>query len=398
MAWLLWVCLRRITACAGTLAVGDVPVPPNGRPSDDAAAVAEATAAAPSLAGAFAVFHDLRRVPHTATPPRLIWACQRVAAWAYERGHRLTAVCYAEAAAAIEPTSAALADGAGRMCRTCGFVPRAELWYDRAVGLARRSRSPDEYVTACLGWGNLLRDRGELRRALPKIKRAGATARTAGMKGRAAEAVHDVFTIEMLLENYPRAVAFARRALALYPRHHRRYPYMAADFAALLVRRGLFPEALQILREVQNRLTSPGEQLQVWGLVGWAAGGLPSESSLFTRAVEIVVTGAQIHPYPAPGAVYGLAQGARLRSDWTLALQLSERARNLAHESDDQATYKVADTLTRELHLQRIGVGEPAADDAAAVVLRRIASEALKRLEAWRGPTWRPRSSPPLDQ
>jgi hypothetical protein len=202
----------------------------------------------------------------------------------------------------------------------------------------------------------------------------------------------------MLQENYPRAAAYARRAVALYPRHHRRYPYMAADFAALLVRRGLYPEALCILREVQKRLTSRWEQLQLWGLVGWAAAGSTQEFHLFAEAVETVLEGAQAYAYPAPGALYALAQGARLRSDWPLALELSERASAAASETGDAMTYMVATTLTREIHFRRGGVSEPGENDAAAVILRRAAGEVLTRLEAWRGPTWRPRRSPAPEQ
>lgn len=391
MARLLWVWLRRVSAQGKSLGSGGHNT---GRtPSDDKESVEEVRAAAPDLNEAISVFSRMSRSPAAIRAPQLISACEQVSDWALKRGYRLTAVLYAEAAAALDPSSPTSANRAGRVCRMSGFPPRAELWYERAVGLARQSRSPHEYVSACLGWGSLLRDQRELARAIPKIKRAGAVARTAGMKNKAAEAVHDVFTIEMLRENYPRAVAFARRALSLYPRHHPRYPYMAADLAALLVRRGLYCEALEILLQVQKQLTSSWEQLQVWGLIGWAAGGIPSSSELFSQARERVLAGVKLHPSPAPGALFALAEGARLRTEWDLASELAERARSAAKDVDDRMTFAVATALKQQVEVRHTGVSIPSEDDAAALVLRRVAREALTRLQRWRGSTWRPRKN-----
>lgn len=390
LARLLWIWLRRVAVQVASMNSGESSSL-RRTPGDDPESVEEAKAVAPELSAAISVFYRMRRSPEVISSHHLVSACELVAAWALERGYRTTAVLFVEAAAALDPSSASLANRAGRVCRTCGFPPRAEVWYERAVGLARQSRSPREYISACLGWGNLLRDQRELARAIPKIKRAGAIARTAGMKSKAAEALHDVFTIEMLRENYPRAVAFARRALSLYPRHHARYPYMAADLAALLVRRGLYSEALEILLQVQKQLTSSWEQVQVWGLIGWAAAGVPSRPGLFAYAKDQVLRGVKPHSYPAPGALYALAEGARLLPEWDLALQLAERGRSAAREVDDEMTYAVATALKQQLELRRAGVSVPTDDDAAALVLRRVAREALIRLQRWRGSTWRPR-------
>jgi hypothetical protein len=168
---------------------------------------------------------------------------------------------------------------------------------------------------------------------------------------------------------------------------------MAADLAALLVRRGLYAEALDILLEVEKRLTSPWEQVQLAGLIGWAAAGVPSQSERFGHAKEQVVAGALLHPYSAPGALYALAEGARIRAEWGLALQLADSAQAAAKEVDDVMTYTVVTALKKHVELRHAAISAPPDSDAAALVLRRVAREALVRLLRWRGSTWRPRRS-----
>jgi tetratricopeptide (TPR) repeat protein len=385
VAILLWIGLRRTA-----IWTSEGERPPRARTATEVECAEVLRATVPNLEQAVQVLADLREAPHRITRAEVTDACKVISQWAEESGFLLTALLYAETAAAIQVSSARLANDAGRLCRSAGYYARAEIWYERAIGLARVAKDGEEYIRGYLGWGSLLRDRGDHHLARPKIKRAAMNAKRAGLKGKAAEALHDVFTIELLTEDFARAAVMAKRALAVYPRHHRRYPYMAADFAALLVRRGLYQEAHAILAVVMEKLTSPVEKLQVWGLIAWAAGGLASEA-MFAEAIHQVRSGAKHYPLTAPGALYGAGEGARLFQDWKLAAACAMESRRAAEVDNDLLTSTFARCLESLVVQQAPGPPELSSDDLTAALLRRLSEEILERLEKWRGPTWRPR-------
>src|SRR3954471_3096457 len=65
-------------------------------------------------------------------------ACTRLADWAAENSFEGTAVHFAVAAAAVAPENPEAANLAGLMCRRAGDLQRAEMFYPRAIALARR--------------------------------------------------------------------------------------------------------------------------------------------------------------------------------------------------------------------------------------------------------------------
>lgn len=345
--------------------------------------------ASTELVGPLQVFGALSDRPAGVTAAELIQACQTVANWAEGHGLTETAVHFSEAAAAVEPFSPALANLAARICRRAGYRARAELWYERAIGLARTSQNVSEYIAAHLGVGSMLRDAGEHTKALPLIKRAGLTAKRAGLRAQAAEALHDVFTIALLREDYPRAAVYARRALTVYPRHHQRYPYMAADFAGLLIRKGLFPAALSILEGVLRKLTAPADQFQLLGSIAWAAGGAGREDR-FVRAQEAAVKSSSTFPESRPGVLYYIGEGARQLGDWTTAYELAVAAAEAAEATGDVVTAGFASRLADAASKRVPGISPLPADDASGEVLRRLAPTVRLLLRKWRGPSWRP--------
>ena len=297
----LWRCVSKVEIWAGAGDKSKVLRNPIGASIQErqSAALVEADA---QIAGELAVLIDCSARPDEVDPGRLWTACASIAEWAGGNGLVECAVRYAEAAAAILADSPSAANTAGRACRHAGYRFRAEPWYERAIGLARSTQDLREYIRAHLGLGNLLRDAGEHARALPLLKRAGLAAKRAGLRAQAAEALHDVFTIALLREDFARAAVYARRALAVYPRHHKRIPYMAADFAGLLIRRGLFGSALSILESVRTRLTAPADQFQLTGLLAWAAAGAGREGR-FYEAASYVQRTSDLFPESRPGAL-----------------------------------------------------------------------------------------------
>jgi tetratricopeptide (TPR) repeat protein len=348
----------------------------------------EARAQAPQIAEALDAL-DAVLTP-AATPRALVDACERVSEWAEQHGYLVTAIQAIEGAAAVAPEDPALANAAGRVCRRAGEGARAEVWYARAVGLARESQNPREYVSGHLGLAAVLRDAGQHSRALKWIRRAADTARRTGLRGKAAEAYHDALGVAVLDQHLNQAVSYASRALAAYPVHHKRFPAFAYDLSFLLVNRGLYPTALSLLSSVVTKIESPAEQMVVWGTLARAAGGA-GQRERFRDAADRVLELAPRYSYLGSGALYSAAEGARLIGDWALAGDLVDRALTAAEEHDSVVVLEVARMLRADVEARRSGI--PLADrrDPRSQVLRDLAAEIRLRLARWRGPTWRPR-------
>lgn len=278
------------------------------------------------------------REPQRLSERDIACACRTIAEWAEDRSHSVTAIGFAEAAARLLPEDPELANRAGRACRRAGERERAELWYERGFGLARRHGDVLQYVKGHLGYGSIFRDQGEYGSALRWIKRAGISARKAGHREAGAEAMHDAFALAYLQEDFGRAASLIRRAARIYPVHARRVPYFGADLALLMTRRGLYGMALELLQVVQAHLTAPVDRLQVWGLVAFAAGGA-GDRQVFTTSLQHINQMADLYRESSAGSLAYAAAGAHLLRDWDLADALIAEATSRA----------VGDTLTEDL-------------------------------------------------
>lgn len=362
--------------------------PARPEPEDAGARRAEAQAKAPEIAGALHALSP-RSIP-TLRTAALVRACRQLSDWAEERGFLETAVQAVEAAAALRPEDPALANAAGRVCRRSGASDRAELWYARAIGLARDSQNRREYASAHLGAAAVMRDAGHHSQALRWIRRAADTARREGLRGKAAEAFHDALGVAALDQNIARAAFYARRALALYPIHHKRFPAFAYDIAFLLVNLGIYATALSLLHSVVGRIPKPAEQLVVWGTLARAAGGA-GQRQRFYDALQQALSLAPAHSFMASGALYSAGEGARLLGDWLLAEELAHRALILAREHSSVVVVDLSAKLLAEASERLPGIPPAERKDPRTQVLRDLAAEVRLRLARWRGPTWRPR-------
>jgi tetratricopeptide (TPR) repeat protein len=327
-------------------------------------------------------------VDATSLPNRdLARACRSVAEWAEDFSHPVTAVAFAEAAAHLLPDDPTMATLAGRACRRAPDRPRAELWYERGWGLARRAGDVQQYVDAHLGFGGLLRDIGQYEQALRQIKCASVAARKKGMRESAAEAMHDAWYLAYLREDLTRASSLALRASRLYPIHAKRRPYYTADLALLLSRRGLYAEALDLLRLTMTRLHAPVERLHLAGLVAYSAAGA-SDQSVFQEALREVRASAAHHPEVGGAALAYAAAGAHLLEDWKLAEELICEA--IDRTRGDVTARALAERVAGDISARRPGVRCPPDGEPFVRALRGLAPEAAARLRRWRGTTWRP--------
>src|SRR6185436_14131864 len=105
----------------------------------------------------------------------------------------------------------------------------------RGIGLARRASNGIEYTRGHIGYGILWQTLGRDRRARKHFATAANRAMKDGREWLAAEAQHDLMLMATERGHYGEAEAYARTALAWYPKYHERFPFFVADLAYLLV-------------------------------------------------------------------------------------------------------------------------------------------------------------------
>lgn len=351
---------------------------------------ASATADAPELGTGLLRFSELFAHPERPAGEALTDACGIVVRWAEERGLLETAIQFAEAAAAVSPDSPLLANTAARICRAKGAMGRAEVWYDRAVGLSRAAGDVLEYINAHLGFGALLLERRAFRAAQKKIRRAGTRARQQGMREQAAEAFHDALAVAIVEGDPARAAHFARRAADAYPRHAARYPAFGYDLAYLLTCCGMYRESLALLQLVVERIEAPADLIIVLGTLARAAAGT-GERHLFDEATSRVAGMAGRFSHTAAAALYNVGEGARLLGEWGAAAAYADEASELARRSNSKQVLWLAATLRRAVLERQAPTPVLLRSDPRALLLAQLSDTVYSRLEAWRGPTWRPR-------
>lgn len=336
---------------------------------------------------------DRRSAPSAS---EIVTACKRMALWAETSGYVETAMQFAEAAAAIDPENPRLANLAGRVARRAGERGRAEVWYSRAIGLARSSQNLREYAGGYLGLSAVLRDGGQHRRAIKLIFRAGNAAKRAGLRGTSAGAYHAALGVSALVGDYRRAIHFAQRVIHIYPVHHKRLPAFAGDFSYLLVSLGLHDSARSILPDLIPKLDRPVERVIAWGTLARAAGGC-GDAETYGKALEEIRKGASQYRSVGDGALFCAADGARSLRRWHDAEELAEAAIAHAREMDSPVVLGLSRDLLEQIRQRREArwreTSGPETD-----LLRTLAKEMKLRLARWRGPTWRPKKGrPPED-
>ena len=355
---------------------------------------ADARSSEPELASALEVFTELTAAPERVSVSAIVSACRVVVSWAERRGFAETAMQFAEGAAAASPESAALANVAGRLCRVYGKRGRAELWYDRAIGLSRKTPGKAgirEYIHAHLGFATTLLEIEDQERALEYIKRAGLMAKRKGMKAKAAEAFHDALALAVLDGKYSQAAVYARKAFNMYPAHHERIPAFAYDVAFVMVSIGLYARALSLLQSVVRKVEAPAEALIVWGTLARAAAGARQQTR-FMEAAGVVDQMVLTHQGSAPAALYSVAEGARLLEDWPMAATYASRAYQAARVAGLVQVLRRAEHLLTEIEKREIGTPRMPKHDPRGRIVWKLAAAVRLRLMRWRGSTWHPRS------
>ncbi|HEY0022963.1 MAG TPA: hypothetical protein VGB24_08635 [Longimicrobium sp.] len=313
----------------------------------------EALAQAGALEPAIATFHELSDAPARLPPERLVSACIEVADWAEKRGYAVTASQFAAAATRLAPDSPRAANVAAVVHRRLGEWASAELYYLRAARYARRQKNAVEYVSAHIGMAALANSRGRYKAARRHLERASIEARRSGSTWLAGHAQHDLMLMLTERRDYGQAELAAARAVTMYPASDPRVPFLAADFAFLLLAQGAHADALPLLQRFLGVVETPAEQVIGLSLLAraYAGAGCRDESRSARRAVPDLI---QVFPQNAPAALFHMAEACRAEGSWKEAEQLVTSARELAVSGGHIAIVEHADDLAAQIAVRHV--------------------------------------------
>jgi len=268
---LVWSTLRSVTAWV------DTPVEDRlGMFPEDAARrrMAEVLEASPPavIEGALFDLVNILEQPAEADPAAVGVACTRVARWSEESGNKRAAAQFYQAAANSCPTNPKYALSAARAARDLTDYVRAEIWLQRAVGLARQGGYWDIYSETFLAYGIMMRRRGNMPAARRQLDRALKRATRHGYGDIRARISHELFVTEFEREAYEAAEVWASEAVAAYSANDPGLIRLSNDLAHIWICRGKHSEALRVLVALAPAVPHH-LQPHLLGSTAWAAGG-----------------------------------------------------------------------------------------------------------------------------
>ncbi|HYH83410.1 MAG TPA: tetratricopeptide repeat protein [Longimicrobium sp.] len=284
-------------------------------------------------------------------------ACQTLSRWAEEQGWPRTALAFAQSAALATPERAAAAYHVGLLSRRNAEYRRAETWFRRTLGLARRGEDWRYYGLACLGLGNLHRQRGDYPNARLWIIRALRTSRRKGLWDVRPMAMHDLFCIAVTAGNRKEAEEWARRASHAYGSQHPRLQVLAHDVARFWLNDGRFHAALQMFRAVLPHLDRVAERRLVTANMGRAAAGLGDRltfADMWGRTWSLVDDYEDTEG--VPNALVTLAEGAAMLGDPDRGQLAASHALKVAIQRNESEHRLAAERVLESMRTVRMGV------------------------------------------
>jgi tetratricopeptide (TPR) repeat protein len=383
--------LARIYASDPPQPQGSPPVQPlsrlfHNRPSLSAAErLRAAQNAAPELADAFRTFSFLRR--RAPNRHELSLACAQIADWASGRSMMVTAVEFARSAASISPTDSEAANLAALMLRRTGDWKRAEQFYARAIGLARRCRrDPDravrrrakiEYICAHIGMAALFYSQGmNFPRAVKHLNTAARVAAEGHIGWLAAHVRHDSMLLLLEKADFSAAEEEAGRAAELYPLHDKRFPYFVTDFGLVQVMQRRYRVAIPLLQLSLQVIAEPSIRGMISSMLAraYAALGVTTE---FERHWQWASALVAKHAELSPATHYHLAEAARACRSWDEAEQHARCALELALAREDREVARHAERVLADVHTQTVTPPQPSSGPEA------LTSELQVRMKRW---------------
>lgn len=254
---------------------------------------------------------NLLATPGRLTPMAVSELCEEISRWASDAGLPRTALAFATRAAMATPDEAGPAYLVGLIARRGADFRRAEVWFRRALVLARHNRDWRVYSLAHAGLGHIHMQRGHAPRARMRLLKALRAARRYGIWSVRSIVLHDLFCIAATGPDPRLAEQYARAAFRSYGRRHPRLPVLAHDIARFWMSQGHYPLALATFQAVLPHLTRPPEYMLGMSNLAQAAGGA-GEAATFTRAWNDVwrMIDERDDTERVPEALINLAYGA----------------------------------------------------------------------------------------
>jgi tetratricopeptide (TPR) repeat protein len=345
----LWAALRDVTLWAGA--------PPAVRGALFAPAAAarrlEAladTAAEPALEVPLVALAGVVGQPREVRPQTVALMCRRIAAWAEAHGALGTAVAFAQAAALARPRDADAACDVGRLTMAWGSTARAETWFRRTVGVARRARDLDAHARAFVGLGTLLARRGAREAARRHFGKALKAARRGGHPYARAAALHGLFRIALEAGEWEEAERLSAAALRAHRRTRGVLPALLLDVATMHVARQRPQQAAAVLHKLLAMRTEERERVPALAMLAHAA-ALGGDARAYEEAWSAAWTSATAaSPDQHAAALLDLARAAAAREDW---LRLDQALRLVPGHRLDAAGQRAAEALARALAAAR---------------------------------------------
>lgn len=288
----------------------------------------------------------LVRDPHPDAGPIIARMCDRVRTWAEGRGTYATALAFAQAAALAHPEDARCAYEVGRLARCRAEYARAEVWYQRALVLGRRSGDREVQARSYGGLANLYARRGNYPLAFEATGKMVRLAKRHALPDVLSGALHGWAVLCFETGEIEAGIRHARRALRVRGAADDSTLRIAHDMAvALMDHCGAFGLAREVLRTLLPHVVQARVRWIVLANLGRAAaasGDLQLFEAAWTETWAVLGSSAD------PGdtdALIALAHGAASLRNWERARAAATRAHALAMQRGEGRLIHLTEAL-----------------------------------------------------
>ena len=340
------------------------------------------TGAVPEVEQELDALAVLVRDPHPDAGPLIARMCDRVRMWAEGEGLYGTALEFAQAAALADPEDARLAYEVGRMARIRAEYARAEVWYQRAVVLGRRSGDNEARALGYSGIANMYTQRGNYAAARQLKEKAVRLARRHSLRDVLGGAHHDLAVLDFETGNVKDGMHHARKALQVLGAGHSDLPVVVQDVSAALMEQcGAFTAARQVLLAVLPHISNRGAHMMALANLARAAGAT-GERQLFeavwTEAWSLL--GVPRGP-TCTDALLVLSRGAASLGQWDRAREAASRALALARmRREGKAIYQAEALLDALGAEQQFRMHAPTTSGAESPAIQPFVRDLIKSI------------------
>jgi tetratricopeptide (TPR) repeat protein len=223
------------------------------------------------------VIYGLPAVPR---PGMLTDVCERLAGWAAPQGKIETAIGFAQGAALAEPMDPRAASLVGEIAASFEKHARAESWFQRAVGIARRRHDWRTYARSYHGMAMLALHRGALRDAEERFRLGLRAARRNGFRSEQADGYIGLLRVAVETGRFDEARKWEELARRLVGSVTDKLQELAAASVELWMHTGDYTRALEGLEILRLDATSREQRMYVLARIAHAAAGIRDFSRL----------------------------------------------------------------------------------------------------------------------